>query len=68
MIGPGKLPQDRKGSLIWHPTLKLGEHTLENFGKEISTNDGADNKYVVQNPTCDNSDPVIRAVYEKVRV
>jgi len=68
MIGPSRLPQDRKGSLIWNPTLKLGEHTLENFGKDISINDGADNKYVVRNPTCDNSNPVVRAVYEKVRV
>jgi hypothetical protein len=57
----------REGRLIWEPTLTVGDHTLKSFGQEISTNSKADNKYVVRNPTCDSSEPVVRTMYEKVR-
>ncbi|KAI8104897.1 hypothetical protein M9435_000074 [Picochlorum sp. BPE23] len=57
----------REGRLIWEPTLTVGDHTLKSFGQEISTNSKADNKYVVRNPTCDSSEPVVRTMYEKGR-
>lgn len=56
----------RQGRLVWEPTLTVGDHTLKSFGQEISTNAKADNKYVVRDPTCDSSNPVVRAMYEKV--
>ena len=55
-----------KGKKIWQPALTVGDHTLESFGEKTSTNSRADNKYVVRDPTCDSSDPVVRAMYQQV--
>lgn len=56
-----------KGEKIWEPSLTVGDHTLQSFGEKISTNSRADNKYVVRDPTCNSSDPVVRAMYQQVR-
>lgn len=56
-----------QGEKFWDPSLNVGDHTLKSFGKDISTNSRADNKYVVRDPTCNSSEPVVRAMYQKVR-
>jgi len=55
-----------KGQKIWEPKLTVGEHSLKSFGEDISSNSRADNKYVVKDPTCNSTQPVVRAMYHEV--
>ena len=57
-----------KGQKIWEPKLTVGEHSLKSFGEDISSNSRADNKYVVKDPTCNSTQPVVRAMYHEVCV
>ena len=56
-----------KGTKIWQPSLTVGEHALKSFGKDTSTNDRANNKHVVKDPTCSSDEPVVRAIYQEGR-
>lgn len=65
---PDQLPVDPKGTLIWNPTLVLGDNALsQGFAKNTMTYPKANNKYVITDPTGDSQDPVVKAVYQKVR-
>lgn len=55
-----------KGTKVWEPSLTVGDHSLSSFGKVTSANSRADNKYVVRDPTCNSSDPVVRTMYQQV--
>lgn len=63
---PGRVTPS--GNLIWQGKLNIGDNQLRTgFAGEVKTVNKANNKVVITDPTGASNDPVIKAMYNKVR-
>ena len=71
IVRPSRIPPSQSipaPKPFWQGKLTVGDHQLRTgFAGEIKTVDSANNKLVIADPTGASSDPVIKAMYNKVR-